>query len=162
MGTIQNIVARKLVEHRDDVTKEFAVNLKDASRRRQGENGVNLVWSDDNKRLNEKLIQMGTRDKETGECGKVKLAGDLDAGASLDFERYDCDEKDLLPLCMAQQFSIRKNVQRRKKKKRNKKKDLRWKQKRNKKRNVFKLTRQREGRQAEQCTTSSVDQVDHS
>ena len=145
------------MENFDDASAngEFEVNLKVSSRQRQSEVDLNLVWSDENRRLEEKLIQKGTKDG-TGQCGKLKLADlNLEAEtASLEFERTNCDDEDVLPLCMAQRFSTRRHnrSQNKNKKNKNKKKHLKWKQKRNKKRNNHKAARRRDGRQLRQMT----------
>ena len=150
-----NVLAK--MENFDDASAngEFEVNLKVSSRQRQSEVDLNLVWSDKNRRLEEKLIQKGTKDG-TGQCGKLKLADlNLEAEtASLEFERTNCDDEDVLPLCMAQRFSTRRHnrSQNKNKKNKNKKKHLKWKQKRNKKRNNHKAARRRDGRQLRQMT----------
>ena len=144
-------MAALLAENFDDVSSNgnFAVDLRDVSREREGEN---LVWSDDNSLLEAKLKQKGTN-KRPGQCGKLILETEQ---KTLDFERTACTEEELLPLCMAQKSTAKKRHKARRKKKGKKKEELRWRQRRTKKRSG--LRGRRRGRQVEECPVTPVDQ----
>ena len=154
MGIVQDEVARVLSENFDifDVIDDFAVNLVEPEPRQIEEE--NLVWSNSNSSLMEKLVQEGTN-SNPGQCGRMKILRDT-ATASLDFERTICDDADLLPLCMVQQGEGVPRRVLKKRKKRNKQKQLRWRQRRSRERGLGWV---REGRQTEEeCPTPAVDQ----